>query len=302
VRPIVLALILVLGGTSTFVRAQYQSTFVDFSLRAANNSLLLPGRLYVPPAAASEPRPLILFLHGAGESGTDNQAQININIVNLWVEARRRGAFIYAPQTNGGWGSTTYTSRVSTMLDRALDEYNVDWKRMYVTGLSMGGGGVWNMLNRYDDRFAAAVPICAVSPASDFLPDNLLDEAIWAFHARDDGVVPVTTTRNMINTLLNEIGEPLPAYPPLSNRGTEFLFDSQSLDLHYLERPTGGHGIWPYVYAQQPMYNWLFAHALVPEPASMTLTAVLGIAALSRRYKRSRGLVTTQSPHCSTCV
>jgi predicted peptidase len=282
-RRIVLALFLVLASTTTVVRASLQSDFVDFSLRTADNSLLLPGRIYVPPAAASEPRPLILFLHGAGESGTDNQAQINTNIVNLWVEARRRGAFIYAPQTNGGWSSTTYTSRTATMLDRALAEYNVDFKRIYVTGLSMGGGGVWNMINRYEDRFAAAVPICGISPSFDFQPENLLDEAIWAWHARDDGTVPVTTTRNMIDVLLTEAGEALPTYLPLSNRGTEFRFDSQLLDLHYTERPNGGHGIWPYVYAQQPMYDWMFAHALVPEPASMALLAMVGGALASCR-------------------
>jgi predicted peptidase len=294
-RWILLSLILVFAGQAPSVRAAFTTDFIDFSLRAADNSLLLPGRLYVPPEAnAAGPRPLILFLHGSGESGTDNTAQVNINILNLWVEARQRNAFIYAPQTNAGWNSTTVTSRTEMMLDRALDEYNVDFKRIYVTGLSMGGGGVWNMLNRYNDRFAAAVPICAVSPAPDFQAENLLDEAIWAYHARDDGAVPVTTTRNMIDVLLTEAGETLPTYLPLSNRGTEFLFHSQSLDLHYVERPNGGHGIWRYVYGQQPMYDWMFSHALVPEPTSCVLMVSVGFAAAMRRPRR-RPLVQIQS-------
>src|SRR5689334_11227696 len=81
------------------VRAANVSDFIDFSLRAADNSLLLPGRLYVPPVASVSARPLILFMHGAGETGTDNVDQINVNIDNLLAEAKVRGAFLLAPQT-----------------------------------------------------------------------------------------------------------------------------------------------------------------------------------------------------------
>ena len=64
----------------------------------------VPGRLYVPPEAdPTNPRPLILFLHGAGETGTNNVAQINVNIDNLLQGAKDRGAFLYAPQ------ATTFT-------------------------------------------------------------------------------------------------------------------------------------------------------------------------------------------------
>src|SRR5262245_9814122 len=87
------------------------SDFIDFSLRAANNSLLLPGRLYVPPEAAISSRPLILFMHGAGETGTNNISQINGNIDNLLAEAKVRGAFLLAPQTNTSWADTTITNR-----------------------------------------------------------------------------------------------------------------------------------------------------------------------------------------------
>src|SRR5262245_42977702 len=62
--------------------------FIDFSLRASNNSLLLSGRLYVPPVAATSARPLIIFMHGAGEVGTNNTSQVNGNIDNLLNEAK----------------------------------------------------------------------------------------------------------------------------------------------------------------------------------------------------------------------
>src|SRR5688572_14546924 len=152
--------------------------FLDFSLRSGTNALLLPGRMYVPPEAANpaQPRPLILFLHGAGESGTNNVTQVNQNIDNLLAEAKQRGAFLYAPQTNNTWAPATTIDNTMLMINGALISYNVDASRLYVTGLSMGGGGVWNMLNRFPDRFAAGVPIAAVSPASGFLSANLLDD------------------------------------------------------------------------------------------------------------------------------
>jgi predicted peptidase len=262
--------------------------FIDFSLRSTNGALLLPGRLYVPPEAASpaESRPLILFLHGAGESGTNNVAQVNQNLDNLLAEAKQRGAFLYAPQTNNTWAPATTTANTMTMIDRALSDFNVDMSRLYVTGLSMGGGGVWNMLNRYSDRFAAAVPICAVSPASGFLSGNLLDDAIWAFHARNDPVVSVNTSRNVMSGILRSAGETIPSFPPLTDTSTIFHFDSQQLDLHYTEPGSGGHGIWTPVYAHEPMYDWLFAHAIVPEPSSVLLLLSAGAMILVRGDRR----------------
>jgi predicted peptidase len=263
--------------------------FIDFSLRSTNGALLLPGRLYVPPEAAgtAASRPLIVFLHGAGESGTNNIAQINQNIDNLLAEAKERGSFLYAPQTNSGWNPMTITSHAMTMIERALVEQNVDGSRLYVTGLSMGGGGVWNMLNRFPDRFAAGVPIAAVSPSTDFLAANMFDDAIWAFHARNDTVVSMNTTRNVVSGILRAAREPIPSFPPSTDTTTLYHFDSTRFDLHYTEPGTGGHGIWTPVYAYEPMYNWLFAHA-IPEPSTLALLVVPGIMVSISRKRRAK--------------
>src|SRR3954447_5730553 len=92
--------------------------FIDFSLRNSSNQVVLPGRLYVPPEASNTavPRPFILFLHGGGEDGTNNTSQINVNIDNLLAEAKRRGAYLYAPQTIDNWGGTTIEANVLSMV------------------------------------------------------------------------------------------------------------------------------------------------------------------------------------------
>jgi predicted peptidase len=276
--------------------------FVDFSLRNASNQVILPGRLYVPPEAASDPatpRPFILFMHGAGEDGTNNTSQINVNIDNLLAEAKRRGAFLYAPQTTTNWSSTALSANVMTMIGQAQTTQNIDRTRLYVTGLSNGGGGTWNMASRYPGVFAAALPIAGVNPGADFLPQRLLKEPVWAFHARNDTVVSVNVSHTVVNNILNASHTPLPTYPPASSTSdffisnpdlplhqtvealiqgggvSEYRIGGSGLDLMYYELTTGGHGIWPSVYASPPVYDWLFAHTTaVPEPSSLAAALI----------------------------
>ena len=259
------------------------SDFVDFTMPNPDiGSPLLPRRSYVPPEAANGPRPLILFLHGGGESGSNNTAQVNGNIDNLLSEAKRRGAYLYAPQTNSSWGDMITNGRVMSMVDRAIFEQSINTNRLYVTGLSRGGGGAWNFLSSYGDRFAAGVPICGIAPMTGFLSANLLDEPIWAFHARDDATVNVSNSRNRINGILAAAGQTPPEYPGSG----DFQFDAATLDLHYTEYASGGHGIWPRVYATPAMYDWLFAHA-IPEPGSLTLLASMALSLIARRHRCS---------------
>ena len=254
--------------------------FVDFSRPG------LPGRLFTPPEATAGDRPLVLFLHGAGESGSNNVSQVNGNIDNLLNEAKRRGAYLYAPQTNQGWGSTTITGRVAEMVDRALDEFNVASDRLYVTGLSMGGGGTWNMLNRYPQQYAAGVPIAGISPNFfDFQPGNFLEQAVWAFHARNDGVVPVTRTRTVVQQIASEAGSGIIGFPP-NNSSATFFYGDPHLDLSYTEWPSGGHGIWGRVYSTPAMYEWLFSHSTIPEPSTLTLWTLACCFGFTTRWTR----------------
>jgi predicted peptidase len=218
---------------------------------------------------------LIVFLHGAGESGTNNTAQVNGNIDNLLAAAKARGAYLYAPQTSTGWTSSTAIDRVMAMVEQALAQQNVDERRLYATGLSMGGGGTWNIINRHGEQFAAAAPICAVSPAAGYSPSNLAEVPTWAFHAKNDGTVPYTTTRSVIASILATTGEAVPSYP--AQPTSDFAFQSNTLDLRHTEYRTGGHGIWGRVYSTPALYDWMFAHALVPEPSGLAIVFVTGL-------------------------
>jgi predicted peptidase len=241
------------------------------------SGLTLPFRLFKPLDYDANPEreyPLILFLHGAGESGTDNVDQINGNINNLLAHAKmdEYAAFILAPQTNSGW--LTYGDELSNStrmsleaLELVTEYFRVDERRLYVTGLSMGGGGTWDVIGKKPNYFAAAMPICGYGDESKAV--NMVNQPIWAFHAANDGTVSVENTRSMIAAVQEAGGDPL-----------------------YTEYATGGHGIWGKVYNNDEHYDWMFSQSLVPEPATVGLLlsgllAVLHGAALGRRARRS---------------
>jgi predicted peptidase len=262
------------------------SDFMDFSLRAPLGNVILPGRLYVPSVMSTpnSPHPLMTMLHGGGSRGTDSLAQLIFVSDGMIKAADERGVLLYLPQTPDNWSSGLITSRVMTMIDRAVAEWNVDNDRLYMMGYSNGGGGVWNMLSRHERRFAAAMPVSGVAPAADFLPTNLIDTPIWTIHARDDNTVPVAVTRNIVAGILTAAQLPTPAYPPLGST-SDFNFVSEELSLQYSELGVAGHNIWTGVSRSPKIYDWLFAHSLaVPEPSSPILLWIAAIF-LSERWR-----------------
>jgi predicted esterase len=291
--------------------------FIDFSLRDANNQVLLPGRLYIPPSAMSAPnapRPLMTMLHGGGGNGTDNLAQLNFISNGMLKAADERGALIYAPQAPSGWSSgVTLTSRVMTMIDRAVSDWHADNHRLFMMGYSSGGGGTWNMLSRHDGRFAAAIAMSGVTPGSDFVAARLVDTPIIAIHARDDATVTVNVSRNVVNGILAAGHEPLPTYLSPTNPSTfflsnanipahqlfrdlihqmggtsDFLISNPQHDLIYFESAGGGHTGLLGAFNADELYDWLFAHATgVPEPNASAVLAPI-ILAWVIGYRRPR--------------
>jgi len=202
--------------------------------------------------------PLVVFLHGAGERGTDNYLQVAGNRgAVVWAQPRYQvvhPCFVLAPQCppNSSW-STLFTDRknpfnpekpllaVIKIIRKLLDEYNIDENRIYITGLSMGGYGTWSAIMNFPELFAAAIPICGGGDVSKV--ERIKDIPIWVFHAEDDPVVPVENSRVLVKKLA-EIGGKV--------RYTEY--EKGFMEKHGWDP----HGSWIPAYESQEVVEWLF--------------------------------------------
>jgi len=165
--------------------------------------------LFVPHHRPSgEKLPLILFLNGRGENGTDGVAQISNNFgVEVWNMQRTFPMICLAPQCRDNWSPGSPDAlRAIALLDRIIDEYDVDPDRVYVTGVSTGGDGAWNIAAACPGKFAAIVPISAPGNiAQQSVCDALARDQlpIWSFYNnRDNEPGLVEATRRMRAQLL----------------------------------------------------------------------------------------------------
>jgi len=228
-------------------RDRYEArTFTAADGRKLNYRLLQPDG-YDPQQAY----PLVLFLHGAGERGDDNRKQLIHGLNEFAADEIRKKypAFVVAPQcpenqqwVDVPWSADSHTMpknpaeslRLSLELVAALQkELSIDKHRLYVTGLSMGGFGAWDAIQRHPNLFAAAVPVCSGGDAT--LAEKIKDVPVWAFHGADDGAVKPQRSRDMIAALKKAGGSP-----------------------KYTEYEKVGHNSWEKAYADEKMYEWLF--------------------------------------------
>ena len=182
---------------------------------------------------AGKTYPLVLFLHGAGERGTDNTAQIKHGVTSILEGAKKLGdpCFLIAPQCppDRWWSPIDHQTKqlnaaarpnplleaVLALVADTIKTQAVDPKRFYVTGLSMGGFATWDLLGRAPQRIAAAVPICGGGDPS--LAAKFKDIPVWAFHGEADPVVPVKSTREMITAMEQAGGKPKATFYPEVN-------------------------------------------------------------------------------------
>lgn len=200
--------------------------------------------------------PLVLYLHGAGERGADNKKQlmwITEQGNNLLVSEKALAThpcFIVVPQCPEKikWVDTPWEADKHIMpekptepmrltielIDALQKEFSIDAKRLYVTGMSMGGFGTWDIITRKPDMFAAAMPICG---GGDETKTALIAKIpIWAFHGDKDPAVKVIRSRNMIDALKKAGGTP-----------------------KYTEYPGQGHFVWIPAHGDIESWNWLFS-------------------------------------------
>lgn len=222
---------------------------------AAQNGDVLKYRLLKPQEFdPAQKYPLVVFLHGAGERGADNSAQLKQCMADFCKPERRAKyrCYVLAPQCPTGqkwvdvdWSAAelVYPETMSKALrltlevvDAMLEDAAVDKHRVYLAGLSMGGYGSWDALARRPELFAAAIPICGggnVKHAASFK-----QVPIWCFHGDADAVVPVERSREMIAALKAAGGKP-----------------------RYTEYSGVGHNSWTQTFANDETFQWLFSQS-----------------------------------------
>jgi predicted peptidase len=223
----------------------------------------LPCRILTPINFQSNKKyPLVIFLHGVGERGNDNEAQLTWG-ADLFLDSLNRAnypAIVVFPQCpiQDKWAEFKRTSQkdstgyeyledapiksalklVSDFIDTLRSSPQVDSRRVYIGGLSMGGFGTYELLWRRPDVFAAAFAICgAVNPAR--LKNYRKDMPIWLFHGDKDPLIPVSNSRLIYNTLR-----------------------PSNTKVKYTEYPEVGHDSWKNAFMEPTLLSWLFAQRL----------------------------------------
>lgn len=197
--------------------------------------------VFIPPAYDGvQEWPLIIFLNGAGECGTDGNLQTT---VGLGPAIKRRmgdwpfiALFPQKPNVADGWDR--YDDMVMAQLEQTKLEYRVDAARIYLTGLSQGGYGTWAIAAKHPDMFAAIAPICGWGDVG-WAP-ALKDIPIWCFHGDADPTVPVKASIQMVDAVKAAGGSPkLTIYKGMGHNVWDRAYQQENLAAWFLEHRRG---------------------------------------------------------------
>lgn len=170
------------------------------TIQAQNEHGVLTGRI-LDTSSIGGKLPLVVFLHGAGERGNDNLRQLWLlpQLMASPCYSEKYPCIVLAPQCPYGSDWSRHSELLMSLIEQIADQCAVDRDRIYLTGLSMGGFGAWNLAARYPDTFAAVVPVCGGGKLSD--ATNLSGLPIWAVHGDADQTVSVRNTREIIDAM-----------------------------------------------------------------------------------------------------
>jgi predicted peptidase len=241
--------------------ARVQTGFLDRFITISGTTYRY--QVYVPADYRSKRSwPVILFLDGAGERGSDGLLQTDVGIGRAIRQDPSRFPFVVVfPQCRREkiWGEADMHALALGALDAAMKEFHGDRYHVYLTGLSMGGFGTWELAARNPGRFAAIAPVCGgVQPVKEWpqLRVTLVDDAkiadpfvalvrrigktpVWIFHGDADAAIPVEQSRQMAAAL-----------------------KAAGVDVKYSEYPGVGHDAWDKAYAEADLVPWLLAQTL----------------------------------------
>ncbi len=201
-------------------------------------------------AAYDKKWPMILFLHGSGERGSDPWLVAKHGPAKLLREsplspagkALAENFIVVSPQCPGGawWDDDA----IGALLDEIAAKHRVDPKRTYLTGLSMGGYGTWSYAIKNPSRFAAIVPICGggepsmVRRMARLRKNDLTTLGVWVFHGAKDPTVPLEESQQMVDALKK----------------------AAVTDVQFTIYPEAKHDSWTETYANPELYAWLLKH------------------------------------------
>lgn len=206
--------------------------------KEVGDTLSLNYLLFLPRDYPGDPQrewPLIYFLHGAGERGDDPKLLKRHGIPRI-VEERPDFPFItLSPQCPSGLWWLEFLDGLWALLQQVIAECEVEFTRVYLTGMSMGGYGTWHLATAHPEHFAAIAPICG--GGNPLRVCALRDVPVWAFHGAQDPVVPLSESEKMVNALRECGGDVrLTVYPELA------------------------HDSWTMTYANPELYEWFLQH------------------------------------------
>jgi predicted peptidase len=250
-RLLLLMATLLLWINSTTVAWAQKELFLRRSYINAQGDTL-KYRWYAPQQKGEKKLPLVVFLHGAGERGSDNEAQLCNGIFTFVDSANqaKRPAFVLAPQCPSGkkwvnvdWklASNQMPDSVSVPLGMLLelvkqykDSLFIDDTRIYIAGLSMGGFGTWDAICREPALFAAALAVCG--GGDEKMVSRIKDLPVWAFHGSNDKVIIPQRSANMVAALKK----------------------AGNKKVKYTVYPKVGHNSWTPTFANPAVHQWLF--------------------------------------------
>ncbi|WP_337006064.1 MULTISPECIES: dienelactone hydrolase family protein [unclassified Microbacterium] len=183
--------------------------------------------------------PLVLFLHGAGERGSDLDSAAVHGPPKLADAGHEFPFVLVTPQCAESSQWVAELSTLSALLDEVGATHRIDPSRVSVTGLSMGGFGTWSLAVRYPDRFAAIAPVCGGLWMQSAAPIRHLP--VWAFHGDADDVVPIAATEQIVTEL-----------------------EALDADVRFTRYADVGHDSWTETYDNPELYDWLLAHRRAP--------------------------------------
>jgi predicted peptidase len=254
-RTIITLLLLFLAFTCSCIRdltvAPYGPLFDDLAVlpkdtgglhKAVTLSTAVPYGYYIyTPSGydtANAAYPLLIFLHGAGEKGNSasNPTVLNLVLKNgppFLIDSKKWAPtwpmIVVSPQCHDSWWNAT---KVHELIGLIVQNYRVNRRRVYMTGLSMGGYGTFTYIEAYSSRgaIAAAVPICGGGDPSQ--ASNYMSTPLWAFHGEADGTVPVANSINMvqaINALNPAVRAKLTIYPKVGHDSWTITYDGTGM-------------------------------------------------------------------------